>query len=80
MACIVYVYMNNLTCALQKLSALSSSLARVVSSVEEDEAQMDHFPVEGVRIPSAVLQPSSLALCIALSRLCYANFFIVLLF
>lgn len=33
---------------LQKLSALSSSLARVVSSVEEEEAQLDQFPVEGV--------------------------------
>lgn len=33
----------------QKLSALSSSLARVVSSIEEDEAQLDQFPVEGVR-------------------------------
>ncbi|XP_049619420.1 pescadillo [Syngnathus scovelli] len=32
---------------LEKLSALSSSLARVVSSAEEEEAQVDHFPVDG---------------------------------
>uniref|UniRef100_A0A8C6WJ07 Pescadillo homolog n=1 Tax=Neogobius melanostomus TaxID=47308 RepID=A0A8C6WJ07_9GOBI len=32
---------------LEKLSALSASLARVVSSVEEDEAQLDQFPAEG---------------------------------
>lgn len=36
---------------MQKLSALSSSLARVVSSVEEEEAQLDQFPVEGVWKP-----------------------------
>jgi len=30
----------------EKLSALSSSLARVVSTVEEEEAQLDHFPSE----------------------------------
>lgn len=35
----------------QKLSALSSSLARVVSSIEEEEAQLDQFPVEGVGKP-----------------------------
>lgn len=34
---------------LQKLSALSASLARVVSSAEEEEAQLDQFPSEGVR-------------------------------
>lgn len=33
----------------QKLSALSASLARVVSTAEEEEAQLDQFPVEGVR-------------------------------
>lgn len=32
---------------LEKLSALSASLARVVSSVEEEEAQLDHFLAEG---------------------------------
>lgn len=32
---------------LEKLSALSACLARVVSSVEEEEAQMDQFPAEG---------------------------------
>lgn len=32
---------------LEKLSALSASLARVVSSVEEEEAQLDQFPAEG---------------------------------
>ncbi|XP_056139734.1 pescadillo [Lampris incognitus] len=32
---------------LEKLSALSSSLARVVSTAEEEEAEMDHFPAEG---------------------------------
>lgn len=37
--------------ALQKLSALSASLARVVSSTEEEEAEPDSFPVEGVRKP-----------------------------
>lgn len=35
--------------ALQKLSALSTSLARVVSTAEEEEAEPDQFPVEGVR-------------------------------
>lgn len=33
---------------LQKLSALSASLARVVST-EDEEAEVDQFPVEGVR-------------------------------
>uniref|UniRef100_A0A673CTV3 Pescadillo homolog n=1 Tax=Sphaeramia orbicularis TaxID=375764 RepID=A0A673CTV3_9TELE len=32
---------------LEKLSALSTSLARVFSSVEDEEAQLDQFPVEG---------------------------------
>lgn len=32
----------------QKLSALSASLARTVPSVEEEEAELDHFPAEGV--------------------------------
>ncbi|XP_060739547.1 pescadillo [Tachysurus vachellii] len=32
---------------MEKLSALSSSLARVVSTAEEEEAEMDHFPAEG---------------------------------
>ncbi|KAM4578409.1 pescadillo isoform 2-T2 [Fundulus diaphanus] len=31
----------------EKLSALSSSLARVVSTEEEEEAKLDQFPVEG---------------------------------
>ena len=34
---------------MQKLSALSASLARVVSAAEEEEAQLDQFPAEGVR-------------------------------
>lgn len=34
---------------IQKLSALSSSLARVVSTDEEEEAKLDQFPTEGVR-------------------------------
>jgi len=33
----------------QKLSALSTSLARVVSTAEEEEAEIDKFPVEEVR-------------------------------
>lgn len=33
---------------LQKLSALSASLARVVSA-EDEEAEVDQFPIEGVR-------------------------------
>ncbi len=32
----------------QKLSALSASLARTVPSVEDEEAELDHFPAEGV--------------------------------
>ncbi|KAI4896542.1 hypothetical protein NFI96_020268 [Prochilodus magdalenae] len=32
---------------MEKLSALSASLARVVSSAEEEEAELDSFPVEG---------------------------------
>ncbi|XP_063050394.1 pescadillo [Engraulis encrasicolus] len=32
---------------LEKLSALSASLARVVSSAEEEEAEVDHFPADG---------------------------------
>ncbi|KAM9446194.1 pescadillo [Clarias gariepinus] len=32
---------------LEKLSALSASLARVVSTAEEEEAEIDHFPAEG---------------------------------
>ncbi|KAK0155044.1 Pescadillo [Merluccius polli] len=32
---------------MEKLSALSASLSRVVSSVDEEEAELDHFPVEG---------------------------------
>lgn len=34
---------------LQKLSALSASLVRVVSA-EDEETEVDQFPVEGVRI------------------------------
>uniref|UniRef100_A0A8B9SYJ7 Pescadillo homolog n=1 Tax=Anas platyrhynchos TaxID=8839 RepID=A0A8B9SYJ7_ANAPL len=34
---------------LQKLSALSASLVRVVAPAQEDEVEMDEFPVEGVR-------------------------------
>ncbi|XP_029018335.1 pescadillo [Betta splendens] len=34
-------------CSVEKLSALSATLARVVSSAEEEEAQLDQFPVEG---------------------------------
>ena len=33
----------------KKLSALSASLTRVVSTAEEDEAELDQFPIEGVR-------------------------------
>lgn len=33
---------------LQKLSALSASLARVVSA-EDEETEVDQFPVDGVR-------------------------------
>lgn len=32
---------------LEKLSALSTSLARVFSSVEDEETQLDQFPIEG---------------------------------
>ncbi|XP_029961481.1 pescadillo [Salarias fasciatus] len=35
---------------LEKLSALSSSLARVVSSAEDEEAELDQFPVEGENV------------------------------
>uniref|UniRef100_A0A8B9ZEZ3 Pescadillo homolog n=1 Tax=Anas platyrhynchos TaxID=8839 RepID=A0A8B9ZEZ3_ANAPL len=34
---------------LEKLSALSASLVRVVAPAQEDEVEMDEFPVEGVR-------------------------------
>lgn len=34
---------------LQKLSALSASLARVVAPNLEDEVEIDEFPVDGVR-------------------------------
>lgn len=37
---------------MQKLSALSASLARVVSTAEEEEAELDQFPVEEVRKPA----------------------------
>ncbi|KAK2837311.1 hypothetical protein Q5P01_014523 [Channa striata] len=40
-------YAMNSESYLEKLSALSASLARVVSSAEEEEAQLDQFPVEG---------------------------------
>ncbi|XP_068166799.1 pescadillo [Antennarius striatus] len=40
-------YAMDSECYLEKLSALSSSLARVVSTAEEEEAQVDQFPVEG---------------------------------
>ncbi|XP_038146004.1 pescadillo [Cyprinodon tularosa] len=40
-------YAMNSESYLEKLSALSSSLARVVSSEEEEEAKVDQFPVEG---------------------------------
>ncbi|KAK7934087.1 hypothetical protein WMY93_004983 [Mugilogobius chulae] len=40
-------YAMNSESYLEKLSALSASLARVVSSVEEEEAQLDQFPAEG---------------------------------
>ena len=39
---------NKVLCCWQKLSALSASLARVVST-EDEEAEVDQFPVEGVR-------------------------------
>ncbi|TMS03370.1 Pescadillo-like protein [Larimichthys crocea] len=40
-------YAMNSESYLEKLSALSASLARVVSTAEEEEAQLDQFPVEG---------------------------------
>ncbi|XP_041642491.1 pescadillo [Cheilinus undulatus] len=40
-------YAMNSESYLEKLSALSASLARVVSSTEEEEAELDQFPVEG---------------------------------
>ncbi|XP_059193019.1 pescadillo [Centropristis striata] len=40
-------YAMNSESYLEKLSALSTSLARVVSTAEEEEAQLDQFPVEG---------------------------------
>ncbi|XP_034398290.1 pescadillo [Cyclopterus lumpus] len=39
-------YAMNSECYLEKLSALSTSLARVVSTAEDEEAQLDKFPVE----------------------------------
>lgn len=44
-----HVSQTQVLCLVQKLSALSASLARVVSAAEEEEAEMDHFPAEGVR-------------------------------
>uniref|UniRef100_A0A669BE81 Pescadillo homolog n=1 Tax=Oreochromis niloticus TaxID=8128 RepID=A0A669BE81_ORENI len=49
-------YAMNSESYLEKLSALSASLARVVSSAEEEEAQLDHFPTEGVRKLREMLQ------------------------
>ncbi|KAF1389108.1 hypothetical protein PFLUV_G00070030 [Perca fluviatilis] len=40
-------YAMNSESYLEKLSALSASLARVVSTAEEEEAELDQFPVEG---------------------------------
>lgn len=40
-------YAMNSESYVEKLSALSASLARVVSSTEEEEAELDQFPVEG---------------------------------
>uniref|UniRef100_A0A8D0AQR8 Pescadillo homolog n=1 Tax=Sander lucioperca TaxID=283035 RepID=A0A8D0AQR8_SANLU len=40
-------YAMNSESYLEKLSALSASLARVVSTAEEDEAELDQFPVDG---------------------------------
>ncbi|KAM9360234.1 pescadillo [Symphorus nematophorus] len=40
-------YAMNSESYLEKLSALSASLARVVATAEEEEAQLDQFPVEG---------------------------------
>lgn len=50
----------------QKLSALSASLARVVSSAEEEEAELDQFPVEGVREAADTICCVFLLLCIIL--------------
>lgn len=47
----------------QKLSALSASLARVVSSAEEEEAELDQFPVEGVREAADTICCVFLLLC-----------------
>ncbi|XP_070760481.1 pescadillo isoform X2 [Enoplosus armatus] len=41
-------YAMNSESYLEKLSALSASLARVVSTAEEEEAELDHFPVDGM--------------------------------
>lgn len=35
--------------SVQKLAALSASLARVVSTAEEEDAQLDAFPTEEAR-------------------------------
>lgn len=40
-------YAMNSESYLEKLSALSASLARVVSSAEDEEAELDQFPVDG---------------------------------
>ncbi|XP_029366463.1 pescadillo isoform X1 [Echeneis naucrates] len=40
-------YAMNSECYLEKLSALSASLSRVVSATEEEDAELDQFPVEG---------------------------------
>lgn len=40
-------YAMNSECYIEKLSALSASLARVVSTAEEEEAELDQFPVDG---------------------------------
>uniref|UniRef100_A0A669EHV4 Pescadillo homolog n=1 Tax=Oreochromis niloticus TaxID=8128 RepID=A0A669EHV4_ORENI len=50
-------YAMNSESYLEKLSALSASLARVVSSAEEEEAQLDHFPTEG--FPGSLWRSSS---------------------
>ncbi|XP_029366465.1 pescadillo isoform X3 [Echeneis naucrates] len=41
-------YAMNSECYLEKLSALSASLSRVVSATEEEDAELDQFPVEGM--------------------------------
>uniref|UniRef100_A0A8C4H350 Pescadillo homolog n=1 Tax=Dicentrarchus labrax TaxID=13489 RepID=A0A8C4H350_DICLA len=41
------LYPPKVSLSLTKLSALSSSLARVVSTAEEEEAELDQFPDEG---------------------------------